>query len=92
VIEAAENELGGLIKENMDGIMRSYQEAIESHDLDAKFSFQVSMGLILSPEGDGVKVRAKVGYGVKHTDETIGTVATTAPDLFDELDSKSKTD
>lgn len=83
VAEAAEKELGAIVKENINGIMKAYQESIEDHSLDAKFSFSIGMGLVLSLEGDGVKVRAKVGYGVKHTDETIGTVATTSPGLFD---------
>ncbi len=89
IVEAAKKELGGLVAENIDGIMKSYQETLESSTGD-KFVFQVPCALMLSPDSDGVKVRAKIGYGVKHTDESIGTTATTQPDLFDKKKAPEK--
>jgi len=83
IVEAAKRELIGLITDNIVGIMKSYQEALESSNPDSKFSFQIPCSLILSPAGEDVKVKAKVGYGVKHTDESAGTFATIQPDLFD---------
>lgn len=83
IINAAKGELGGLVAENIDKIMKSYQEAIEDHESDTKFTFQVPCGLILSPDNAGIKVRAKIGWGVKHTDESVGEVASIEPTLFD---------
>ena len=79
VHKAAIKELGGLLRENMPGILEAYGQCLDEQSK----KYSVGCTLILKPDADGIKVAAKVSYGVKHTDESIGTVASLTPDFFE---------
>ena len=72
VIDAAIQELTGLLNEHIDTIDQSMQSALVEWDKDSAFSYPVSLGLKITPYDRQAKVSAKISYSVKHSDETVG--------------------
>jgi len=75
VIDEACNELRGMLNEHIDTIDQSMQSMLAEHDKDTEFTYNVSLGLKLTPRPTETKVAAKIGYSVRHSDESVCRIA-----------------
>ena len=75
IVDDGAEEIKALLSEHIDAIGEAIAESIVDHDGEKPFVYQVALGLRISPRGESAVVSAKIGYGVKHTDETDGRVA-----------------
>ena len=72
VIDAAVDELRGLLNEHIDTIDQSMQSMLAEHQKESEFKYKVGLGLSLVPRPDTTKVSASISYSVRHSDETAG--------------------
>jgi len=83
IVEDGVSEINALLSEHIDAIWEAIAESIVDHDGEKPFVYQVALGLRISPRGDSAVVSAKIGYGVKHTDETDGRLADPMQEKFE---------
>lgn len=84
VKEAILSEICGLLDTHMDGIDEAMGAQLAENNPESVFKYPVSIGIKLEPYGCECKVTAKIGYTVKKSDESFGTMATDQIDMFKE--------
>lgn len=83
-LQAARKEISFIMDANWEGAWQSFllQRRDAAAAGDAKLRFKISVGVVMEPMGRNcVKVSAKLAYGTKHDDETIGTTVSNQPEL-----------
>lgn len=74
-------------------IDKSMQTALSEHTGDATFIYPVSLGLKITPYSQSsARVVAKIGYSVKHSDETDGRIVDSAQQSFTFTDGGKEKD
>ena len=81
ILDSANDEIMGLLKGNIDAIIKALEDAIQNHAAEKQLKYGINIGLILEPMYPDMKVSAKLSFAVKFADESIGTIASTQPEL-----------
>ncbi len=68
--QAIIDEIDGLLEEHEDGVNVAIGKKITATDPDKQPKIPLSFGVTLEPQGEACKVKVKISYGEKTSDES----------------------
>jgi len=84
VLEKAEQQIGELLEEQREEIFESYRKAYQAHEKETPFSFTLGVGIKITDDGEGDKVKTTLRWTEKHQVDAEATVGGQG-DMIDEL-------
>ena len=82
--EAIGDDLRGLIRENMIGILASCGKGHQEYTGAGVYKYSFGTNVTLEPRGLDMKVSTRISYGTRTSEESAGRIVTEQPELFEQ--------
>ena len=81
-LAAAIIQVTEVLTQNWDDATKGFEKAYSESDPEAKFKFNIGLGVKLTPKAEAIGVYADLSFTLKHSDSSMGQTVDMQPTLL----------